>query len=229
LISDAAFSKATPMKNILCFGDSNTWGFDPASMTGSPYPIRFAPDVRWTGVLARELGADFRVIEEGQNGRTTVHEDPIMGHRNGSVYLPACLESHKPLDLVVLMLGTNDLKCFLNLTPAEIASGAGVLVKMILQGESGPKARAPKVLLLCPPATGDMSAVPDLAEKFKGADVRSRRFPTYYENIAAQHGIAYLNTQDIVAASPQDGLHLEASEHEKLGKAVADVVRSVLG
>ena len=216
------------MKNILCFGDSNTWGFDPASMTGSPYPIRFADDVRWTSVLARELGSDYRVIEEGQNGRTTVHEDPIMGHRNGSKYLPACLESHKPLDLVVLMLGTNDLKGFLNLTPAEIAAGAGTLVKTILQSESGPKARAPKVLLLCPPATGDMSLVPDLAEKFINSDVRSRRFPAYYENIAALHGVAYLNTQPIVTASPQDGLHLEATEHAKLGKAVAEAVKRIV-
>ena len=92
------------MKTILCFGDSNTWGFDPESMTGSPYPVRHAPDVRWTGVLGRELGEGFRVIEEGQNGRTTVHEDPVMGSRNGSLYLPACLESHKPIDAVVLML-----------------------------------------------------------------------------------------------------------------------------
>ena len=217
------------MKTILCFGDSNTWGFDPASMTGSPYSIRFPHDVRWTGVLARELGSDYRIIEEGQNGRTTVHEDPIMGHRNGSKYLPACLESHKPLDLVVLMLGTNDLKCFLNLTPAEIAGGASVLVKMILQSESGPKARAPKVLFLCPPATGDMSHIPDLAEKFSNADTRSRRFPAAYENIASLHGVAYLNTQELISPSPQDGLHLEATEHEKLGKAVAEAVRKVLG
>ena len=217
------------MKTILCYGDSNTWGFDPASMSGSPYPIRFAHDVRWTGVLARELGDGYRVIEEGQNGRTTVHEDPIMGHRNGSTYLPACIESHKPIDLVVLMLGTNDLKGFLNLTPAEIAAGAGALVKTILQSESGPKARAPKVLLLCPPATGDMSCVPDLAEKFLHADVRSRRFPAYYESLAATLGTAYLNTQPLVSASPQDGLHLEASEHEILGKAVAEAVKKALG
>lgn len=216
------------MKTVLCFGDSNTWGFDPASMTGSPYPVRFAHDVRWTGVLARELGPDYRVIEEGQNGRTTVHEDPIMGHRNGATYLPACLESHKPLDLVVLMLGTNDLKGFLNLTPAEIAAGAGTLVKTILQSESGPKARAPKVLLLCPPATGDMTLVPDIAEKFVNSDARSRRFPAYYGSIASTLGTAYLNTQPIVTPSPQDGLHLEATEHAKLGQAVAEAVRKIV-
>jgi lysophospholipase L1-like esterase len=213
------------MKTILCFGDSNTWGFDPASMLGSPFPVRHGPGVRWTGVLARELGAGFRVIEEGQNGRTTVHEDPVMGCRNGSLYLPACLESHKPLDLVVLMLGTNDLKCMFNLTVGDIAGGAGVLARMILQSESGPMARPPRLLLLCPPATGDMARVPDLAEKFAGARERSRRFPLYYEPLAASLGCGYLNTQDVVCSSPEDGLHLDAPEHAKLGVAVAAAVR----
>ncbi len=216
------------MKTILCFGDSNTWGFDPESMTGSPYPVRHAPDVRWTGVLARELGAGFRVIEEGQNGRTTVHEDPVMGGRNGSLYLPACLESHKPLDLVVLMLGTNDLKSMFGLTPGDIAGGAGMLARMILQSEAGLRARPPGLLLLCPPATGDMSRVPDLAEKFAGAHERSRRFPQYYEALAASLGCAYLNTQEVVSSSRVDGLHLDAPEHSKLGAAVAAAVRRIV-
>ena len=215
------------MKTILCFGDSNTWGFDPESMTGSPYPLRHAVDVRWTGVLARELGAGFRVIEEGQNGRTTVHEDPVMVCRNGSVYLPACLESHKPLDAVVLMLGTNDLKCMFNLSPGDIAAGAGVLARMILQSESGPGARPPRLLLVCPPATGNMSRVPDLAEKFVGAHDRSRRLPGYYEALAASLGCVYLNSQEVIAPSAVDGLHLDAPEHAKLGVAVAAVVRSM--
>lgn len=203
------------------------WGFDPESMTGSPYPLRFAPEVRWPGVLARELGAGFRVIEEAQNGRTTVHEDPVMGCRNGSLYLPACLESHKPLDAVVLMLGTNDLKRTFNLAPCDIASGAGNLARTILQSDSGPAARAPKLLLVCPPATGDMSRVPDLAERFSGAHERSRRFPQYYEALARTLGCAYLNSQEVVTASAVDGLHLDAPEHAKLGAAVAGVVRAM--
>ena len=97
------------MKNILCFGDSNTWGFIPESIL-EPQPRRHPHDVRWTGVLARELGSGFQIIAEGQNGRTTVHDDPFATARNGKLVLPAILESHKPLDLVVLMIGTNDLK-----------------------------------------------------------------------------------------------------------------------
>jgi lysophospholipase L1-like esterase len=196
-------------------------------MTGSPYPLRHAPEVRWTGVLARELGAGFRVMEEGQNGRTTVHEDPVMGSRRGLEYLVPCLESHKPVDLVVLMLGTNDLKRTFNLTPADIAAGAGVLAGVILQSESGPGARAPRLLLMCPPATGDMSRVPDLEERFAGALERSRRLPEYYQALADSLGCAYLNSQDVVAASAVDGLHLDAPEHAKLGVAVSAMVRSM--
>ena len=93
------------MTRILCYGDSNTWGYDPASGE------RFAADIRWTGVLRKVLASDrFEVIEEGLNGRTTVWDDPIEGQKNGRQYLIPCLESHRPLDLVVILLGTNDLK-----------------------------------------------------------------------------------------------------------------------
>ena len=89
------------MKTVLCFGDSNTWGYDPEASFGQPFPVRFAHDVRWTGVLARELGTGWRVIEEGQNGRTTVFDDPLVPSRRGLDYLPAAIESHKPLDAEV--------------------------------------------------------------------------------------------------------------------------------
>ncbi|MFZ4768284.1 MAG: GDSL-type esterase/lipase family protein, partial [Roseimicrobium sp.] len=138
------------MKTILCYGDSNTWGFVPESITEA-FPRRHPRDVRWTGVLQRELGAEYHVIEEGQNGRTTVHDDPINLHRNGRTYLPACLESHKPIDLVVLMLGTNDLKAMFGLSAPEIAAGAGQLATVILRSDTGPHATAPKILLVAPP------------------------------------------------------------------------------
>jgi lysophospholipase L1-like esterase len=216
------------MKTILCYGDSNTWGYDPVATASSSFPLRHAPQVRWTGVLARELGTAYQVIGEGQNGRTTVLDDPIMPHRNGRIYLPACLESHKPIDLVVLMLGTNDLKCFFNLPAGEIAAGVSQLVKLILQSDSGPDAKAPQVLLVCPAVVAGMKHLPDLAEKFTGAQDKSRRLPACYEAIAKLHGCAFLNIQPMVQTSPIDALHLEASEHEKLGKAMAESVRGIV-
>lgn len=215
------------MKTVLCFGDSNTWGYDPASIT-APFPRRHPPEVRWTGVLARELGSEFRVIEEGQNGRTTVHEDPLNICRKGKDYLPACLESHKPLDLVILMLGSNDLKGMFNMPPGEIANSAAVLARMILASDAGPANRPPKLLLVCPPPVGDTGHLPEVAAKFPDAVARSAHFPVLYEAVAAALGCAYLNSQEIVQPSPLDALHLEAVEHEKLGQAMASKVKSLL-
>lgn len=214
------------MKNILCFGDSNTWGFIPESITES-FPRRHPHDVRWTGVLARELGEGFRIIEEGQNGRTTVHDDPFALVRNAKAVLPAILESHKPLDLVVLMLGTNDLKNVFGVSPAEIAVGAKILAQTILTSDAGLSAKPPRLLLMCPPTIGELSHLPDLEAKLTNAQARSQQLPKHYEAVAAALGCAYLNTQEIVTPSPVDGIHLDAAAHQKLGQAVAAKIKAL--
>ena len=112
------------MKTVLCYGDSNTWGFDPATRT------RFPPHVRWTGVLGQRLGDGYQVIEEGLNGRTTRWDDPIEPDRNGLAYLRPCVESHQPLDLIVIMLGTNDLKRRFDLSASDIAQSAAGVAEM---------------------------------------------------------------------------------------------------
>lgn len=211
------------MKTILCFGDSNTWGFDPVSIA-APYPARHPLQVRWTGVLASELGEDYRVIEEGQNGRTTVHHDRFNVARRGIDYLPACLESHKPIDIVVMMLGSNDLKAVFNVPPSEVASGAGVLARLIVTSQAGPHNGAPKLLLICPPTVGDLTHLPLLADKIQNGRERSRQLPKHFEALATAYGCAYLDSQEIVVPSKHDGIHLDASEHKKLGKAIADKV-----
>lgn len=214
------------MKNILCFGDSNTWGFIPESITES-YPRRHPHEVRWTGVLARELGEGFRVIEEGQNGRTTVHDDPFALVRNAKSILPAILESHKPLDLVVLMLGTNDLKNVFGVSPSEIAVGAKTLSQAILNSDAGLAAKPSRLLLMCPPTVGQLSHLPDLEAKLTNAHARSQQLPKHYEAVAAALGCAYLNTQEIVTPSPVDGIHLDAAAHQKLGLAIAAKIQSL--
>lgn len=214
------------MKTVLCFGDSNTWGFVPESIT-APFPERHPYAVRWTGILARELGSAFRVVEEGQNGRTTVHDDPFAAVRNGKAVLPAILESHKPLDLVVLMLGTNDLKNVFGVSPGEIATGVKVLAQMILSSDAGIMNRPPKLLLLCPPAIGDQLHLPDIAAKFPNAQKDSRKLPKHYEALAASLGCGYLNTQTLIEPG-SDGIHLDAAAHERLGNAVAAAVKALL-
>ena len=209
-----------PMKTVLCFGDSNTWGFDPASIT-LPNPVRHPIHVRWTGRLATELGPDWRVIEEGQNGRTTVHHDPFNLARRGIDYLPACLESHKPIDIVVLMLGSNDLKTVFHVPPGEVATGAGVLARFIQGSNCGPRNGPPELLLICPPPIGDLSHLPDLEDKIFDGAARSRQLPRHFECLAISLGCSYLNSQEVVTPSAIDGIHLDPPAHAALATAIA--------
>jgi lysophospholipase L1-like esterase len=214
------------MKTILCYGDSNTWGYNPS--TGGRYPR----DARWPGVLRKELGEGYLVIEEGLNGRTTVWDDPIEGYKNGKTYIIPCLETHKPLDFVIIMLGTNDLKMRFSVSAYDIASGAGVLVQTVQKSETGPGGSAPQVLLLAPPPVAfgrAASALTGFAEMFKGAEKKSRRFAEHYARVAQERGCVFLDAGQVIVSSDLDGIHLEASEHKKLGGAVAAKVRELLG
>ena len=135
---------------VLCYGDSNTHGTAP--MATLEDLGRLGPAERWPGVLAAELGAGWRVIEEGLPGRTTVHPDPVSGaHKSGIAVLPAILESHRPIDLVAIMLGTNDFKARFQVPPVEIADSIERLVLTVRTSFCGPGAGAPDVLAICPP------------------------------------------------------------------------------
>jgi lysophospholipase L1-like esterase len=207
------------MKTILCYGDSNTWGYDPASQD------RFARDERWPGVLRQELGEEYLVIEEGLGGRTTVWDDPIEGYKNGKEYLIPCLETHRPLDLVVIMLGTNDLKKRFSVSAFDIANGVGVLVDVVHKSASGPNGGVPKVLLLAPPPVARLT---EFAEMFEGSEAKSRKFSEHYRRIAQEQGCELLDTAQVIVSSDLDGIHFEKSEHQKLGRAVAARVRDIL-
>ncbi len=205
------------MATIVCFGDSNTWGYDPAD--GGRYP---AGD-RWVGVLASALEAKrpgaFSVIAEGQNGRTTLWDDPIEGPKNGSLYLPPCLESHKPVDLLVIMLGTNDLKHRFGLSAWDIAHGAGRLVEMALASDFGPAGRPPRVLLVAPPPVGRLS---NFAGMFEGAPEKSKGLGEAFAAVAAALGCDLIDAGRIVRSSDKDGIHFDPEGHRALGKAVAE-------
>jgi lysophospholipase L1-like esterase len=215
------------MKHVLCFGDSNTWGWDPEATALAGFPVRHGAATRWTGVLQANLGNGFRVIEEGLNGRTTVFEDPVEVGRSGRTYLEPCLLSHMPLDLVVLMLGTNDLKTRFSVPAGDIADGASQLVRIVQRSESGPGRATPKVLLLAPPPVGDLDGMPELAEKFMGAARKSKQLPGFLERVALTTGVHFLDIQKVVHPSPLDALHLSATEHGKLGRAVAEAVARI--
>jgi lysophospholipase L1-like esterase len=208
------------VKTVVCFGDSNTWGYDPVAKA------RFAPDMRWTGVLAKSLGDGYRVIEEGLGGRTTVVDDPIHPYKNGRDYLPPCLESHSPFDLVTIMLGTNDLKARFNRSASDIAESAAKLAEMALNSTFGPAGGRPKVLLIAPPPVVELTK---LNEMFAGAYEKSKRFAQHYKDMAGWCDCEFFDAGSVITSSELDGIHFEASEHEKLGIAIAGVVRTMLG
>jgi lysophospholipase L1-like esterase len=208
------------MKTVLCYGDSNTWGYDPATRMRSP------PDVRWTGVLATRLGADYRVVEEGLNGRTTRWDDPIETGRNGLTYLRPCIESHQPLDLIVIMLGTNDLKSRFDLSASDIAQSAADLAEMAWRFAHTPNGSHAKVLLVAPPA---VSTLTDFDQMFAGAREKSRQFSRYYRLAAGWRDVPFFDAGAIIVSSEKDGIHFDPEEHRKLGEALAGEVRRLAG
>ena len=203
-------------RTVLCFGDSNTYGSIPGVAGG-----RFEWDVRWPGVLAGELADGWRVIEEGLPGRTTVFDDPISPYRRGADYLPPCLASHAPLEVVVIFLGTNDLKARLSAGPSDIAEGLGVLVQQALDSASGPGGEAPRVILLGLPRLG---APP--GPEFDGAAGKAAELPGYLAQRATALGVELLDLSQVVAYSAVDGFHLDAEGHATIGRTVAGLLRA---
>lgn len=205
------------MTTILIYGDSNTWGHNP--LDGS----RFDRHTRWGGVLRDRLGPDHDILEEGLCGRTTVHDDPVEGGdvRSGLRYLTPCLLSHAPLDWVVVLLGTNDLKPRFSVDAGDIAASAGLLLRAVRLSEAGPNGSAPRALLICPPPIAPLAGTL-FEEMFAGAYEKSRRLAPRYAAVAAQYGADFLDAGQVIASSPVDAIHWEAEAHAALARAVHD-------
>ena len=213
------------MKTILCYGDSNTWGFDPNTLG------RYDHKIRWPMALKNILNKNsppddpaWWVVEEGQNGRTSCREDPVEGDRNGLRHLLPILESHKPIDIVAVMLGTNDLKPRFSPTPYDIARGVQNIAVAIQKSDTGPGNAAPKVLMICPPPAVDSPAFKHL---FGDCVELSRKLPPMYRALAAECGAAFLDAGKYIKSSPADGIHLDAEEHLKQAEAVANCVNEL--
>ena len=217
-----------PTKRILCFGDSLTWGWVPVA-DGMPTE-RFAPDVRWTGVLAAELGPDYEVIEEGLSARTTNLDDPTDPRLNGAAYLPSCLAGHLPLDLVVLMLGTNDTKAYFGRTPLEIALGMSVLVTQVLTsgGGVGTSYPAPQVLVVSPPPVA-ATPHPWFQLIFDGSQDKSAKLAEVYSAMASFVKVPFFDAGSVISTDGVDGIHFTEQNNAELGRAMADQIRGILG
>ena len=208
------------MPTVLCYGDSNTHGTPP--MADLDACARFGPGTRWPGVMAEALGADWTVIEEGLPGRTTVHDDPIEGAwKNGLTVLPAILDSHRPIDLVVILLGCNDLKACFSVTAADIAESCGRLVRTVQASAAGPDGAAPAVLLVSPPPVEETGV---LAEMFAGGAKKSRGLAGAISAVAERTGAGFFDARTVASVDPLDGIHYSADTHRALGLAMADRV-----
>jgi lysophospholipase L1-like esterase len=212
-------------RTLLCYGDSNTHGTKPMATLDDIG--RFGPGERWPGIMARELGDGWTVVEEGHPGRTTVHDDPVEGpHRNGLTILPAILESHRPIDVVMLMLGTNDLKPRFSVTAGDIALSLRKLAEVIGASAAGPAGGAPAILLVAPPPVAEAGC---LAEIFEGGAAKSRLLGARIGDVALRLGLPFEDAGRMIAVCPLDGVHYDAETHAVLGRAMAAAVRRHFG
>lgn len=207
---------------VLCYGDSNTWGY----IAGTAQ----RREERWTAVCQRILGEDYTIIENGLNGRTTVFDDPFNDYLNGKKNLGYTLISQKPIDLAVLMLGTNDLKY----TGAVGAvTGADELVRMLLNANEIYRVSQPvfpkgaKVLVLAPPVIDRAldSLRPDSTVAGKAGD--SERFAVLYRQMAENRGVYFMDAALYAKPSIVDCVHIDAESHLRLGKAVAEKILEI--
>lgn len=202
---------------ILCFGDSNTWGF----ISGSDHQ-RHSKSERWTGILQEMLGEKYEIIEEGLNGRTLISIDKRNGKegRNGNTYLLPCLDSHDPIDLVIIMLGTNELKTEFYRNPREIGDiFEEYFVKKILTRKSACRKTYPKLLIITPPVITKENP------SFIGGIEKSQKLNEIYEDIAMRNDCEFMDNEDLEAG--EDGVHLTRDSHRILASKLSRKVQEI--
>jgi len=210
------------MKTILCYGDSLTWGY---SAEG---PGRHRHEDRWPSVLAAELGAGVRVMADGLNGRTTAFDDHLDNcDRNGARVLPTVLHTHAPLDLVIVMLGANDMKPFICGRAIGAKQGMERLVD-IINGHAYPmKAPPPAIILVSPPPIC-RTADDEFDAMFDGGVTESKKLPEMYRRVAEDYGCGFFDAGTVAETTPLDGVHLDAENTRAIGRALAPLVRKTL-
>ncbi len=211
-------------KRILCFGDSLTWGYDPQTH------VRFPEENRWTQVAQKLLGEEYLIIEEGQNGRTIATDDPAEGEKNGLLYIGPCLESQRPLDLVIVMLGSNDCKKKFNYSGMDIAGELQILVEKITTYNHFRCRDEFKILLISPPHIGESIRDSWLGDCFGYESARklSMELAPWYQKVADMYDCLFLDAADYVKASTIDGCHLDAENQRKFGEVIAGFIKENL-
>ena len=211
------------MKTVLCYGDSLTWGYSAENLARHPLADR------WPSVLQAALAGAVTVIPEGLNGRTTAFDDHLAdADRNGARLLPTILATHTPLDLVIIMLGANDMKPFISGYAYGSKAGVERLVEIITHHAYAFDASPPKVLIVSPPPLSE-TANPDFAAMFDGGAAESRKLAACYREVADLYGCGFFDAGTVAQTTPLDGVHLDAANTRAIGTALAPVVRQMLG
>mgnify|MGYP001160001713 FL=1 len=208
-------------KKILTFGDSNTYGTPPMLLRDGNN-ARYGEDIRWPMIMQNYLSPDWKVIEEGLPGRTTSLPDPEMGdYMNGQIGLKIALNSHAPIDLLIIMLGTNDSKIQFGLQATQIASGLASLLNIANTPDMQRKHDNFQILIITPPQVKEQNA---LEKIFFNAKEKTAALDHFYNQIAEKYEVNKLNAGDFIETSETDGVHFEPEAHKILGKTVADYI-----
>lgn len=211
------------MKTVLCYGDSLTWGVDADRRS------RHAHEDRWPSVLQKALGHSVRVIAEGLNGRTAIYDDHSSdADRNGARILPTILQSHAPIDLVIVMLGTNDLKPVFANNAVIVGRGIKRLVEIIRSQTWPLETDGPDILIMAPPPLCETDD-PVLGPMFAGRIDEAHMLASVYADLADELGCGFFDAGSVARASPVDGVHLDADNTRAIGKGVEPIVRMMLG
>lgn len=204
---------------ILCFGDSNTYGYN--TVTGG----RFDKQTRWTGKLQKALGPDYQIIEAGLNGRMTAFEDPYTPGRCGMRDIKDLIEAHDPIDVLVVMLGTNDCKNLIRVSAAEISYGVEIIIKEAMKGAKKPF----QTLVISPVAISEDVLTSGFDWEFDRCSIEiAAKLPQQLQKVAARQDALFLDAAQVAEASKVDGIHLDESGHEKLAKAVEEILLGLL-
>lgn len=218
------------LKNILCYGDSNTWGYVP-NKEFKKATKRFSRAERWPGVLQHLLGEQYHIIEEGLNGRTLNKNYHIPPDRNGTTYLSPCLYSHAPIDLAVLFLGGNNLKCYFNESPEEIGEDLAQTIEIIQASDYGPNLIGPPQLLIV-----SQPILLPIAEQYvdedgrcvlKDAIEKTKQLTSIFNSAATKTGSFFLDVSDEIKPSQIDGVHLDAKNHKKLALILDTKIKKI--
>lgn len=207
----------------MCYGDSNTWGYNPQNKQ------RFDEATRWTKLVQQLLGSEYEIIEEGLNGRTFANDEPGRASRNGFKHLQMLLETNRPLDLVIIMLGTNDLKTVYNANPKSIGRGLRETIRLIQNPFTYEGMAMPKILVVSPILIGDnYQSASDTFESFnQNSYENAKRLASFYQEQAEKHGCYFADAAKWAQASLVDAIHMDEANHRLFAEAISKVIKAI--